>query len=125
MPKSSSRLSQSPDKKKSSTGEDIEQKSPKENLEKQLNVSVKSMFLVILLCIQRNFKMVYNVKRFKQIMESQAERRAFMQIPPGGAENAAIQGKKLSMDFANIVKTIDLANDDSTIAEMNKQADKA
>lgn len=28
--------------------------------------------------LQRNFKMVYNVKRFKQIMDNQVERRAFM-----------------------------------------------
>ena len=50
-------------------------------------------------------------------MDNQVERRAY-RLGPGSEVAAAIHGRKLSMDFAKIVKTIDLGKDDETIAEM-------
>ena len=52
-------------------------------------------------------------------MANQTERRAYRKIEEA---EAAVYGKKLSMDFAKIVRTIDLGNDDDKIAEIgNKQ----
>lgn len=54
-------------------------------------------------------------------MANQTERRAFRPNHTTSANDAAIQGRKLSLDFARIVKTIDLGcEDDNTITDMNK-----
>ena len=54
-------------------------------------------------------------------MANQNERQGNRANHTTTAKSAALQGKKLSMDFARIVKTIDLSGvDDNTIEEMNK-----
>ena len=58
--------------------------------------------------LNKNFQMIYNVKKFKQMMSNKVERDAYTQNT--GLRNSQSPEKKKTVDFVKMVKDYDLGN---------------